>query len=534
MSTERAENGIQMAMGGDLQVHRGKAEPISYNPFLPNNGETVMFKGPSHDDGGMPISYGQNGVEVEGGEPAMVMKDGGTQDNLFVFGNMRIPDYGANEIGDKKSKGMKFKRYIADLSKKEAKNNKTMEKSLDLINSSNTDDPFDQLSFNSGQAMLTGSQMQLKDIADKKLSTAAVQNAILDTADEYGLDSAKLSDKQMAAFGGKFSMNEMFAKGGKKRKESLNKRYFPNTINTSNEVDTNLLLDPDTQRPYTSNEITDIRTMSQVIPDAFAKPATSKFTPPSSSPSGISDNDTTLQPIVQSVLSSIQPFIRPTAARPLDPNQLAPEYLSAAMNQQESVQAQLYNPMLTQATSISLQDQLNEVTAQSRAAERMAAYNPEAAAMIFSQVAQSKSKILADQFRMNQAEKQRVAEQNASVLNDAQLKNLSILDQQYVRQSQAKSNTKQQAIEVAKSIADKIAQNKLENRQQTVMENMYPDFNFTQDGRAYKNPFTVASFAPGSSKTKDIAPEGYEFETILKKKKDEKKNGGIVKTFKNF
>jgi hypothetical protein len=547
MSTERAENGIQMAMGGDLQVHRGKAEPISYNPFLPNNGETVMFKGPSHDDGGMPISYGQNGVEVEGGEPAMVMKDGGTQDNLVVFGNMRIPDYGANEIGDKKSKGMKFKRYIADLSKKEAKNNKTMEKSLDLINSSNTDDPFDQLSFNSGQAMLTGSQMQLKDIADKKLSTAAVQNAILDTADEYGLDSAKLSDKQMAAFGGKFSMNEMFAKGGKKRKESLNKRYFPNTINTSNEVDTNLLLDPDTQRPYTSNEITDIRTMSQVIPDAFAKPATSKFTPPSSSPSGISDNDTTLQPIVQSVLSSIQPFIRPTAARPLDPNQLAPEYLSAAMNQQESVQAQLYNPMLTQATSISLQDQLNEVTAQSRAAERMAAYNPEAAAMIFSQVAQSKSKILADQFRMNQAEKQRVAEQNASVLNDAQLKNLSILDQQYVRQSQAKSNTKQQAIEVAKSIADKIAQNKLENRQQTVMENMYPDFNFTQDGRAYKNPFTVASFAPGMSRgssQSDQLAQGYEdlynkagqrVSTRKTGKSDETvRNGAIVKAIKNL
>jgi hypothetical protein len=548
MSTERAENGIQMAMGGDLQVHRGKAEPISYNPFLPNNGETVMFKGPSHDDGGMPISYGQNGVEVEGGEPAMVMKDGGTQDNLVVFGNMRIPDYGANEIGDKKSKGMKFKRYIADLSKKEAKNNKTMEKSLDLINSSNTDDPFDQLSFNSGQAMLTGSQMQLKDIANKKLSTAAVQNAILDTADEYGLDSAKLSDKQMAAFGGKFSMNEMFAKGGKKRKESLNKRYFPNTINTSNEVDTNLLLDPDTQRPYASNEITDIRTMSQVIPDAFAKPATSKFTPPSSSPSGISDNDTTLQPIVQSVLSSIQPFIRPTAARPLDPNQLAPEYLSAAMNQQESVQAQLYNPMLTQATSISLQDQLNEVTAQSRAAERMAAYNPEAAAMIFSQVAQSKSKILADQFRMNQAEKQRVAEQNASVLNDAQLKNLSILDQQYVRQSQAKSNTKQQAIEVAKSIADKIAQNKLENRQQTVMENMYPDFNFTQDGRAYKNPFTVASFAPGMSRgssQSDQLAQGYEdlynkagqrVSTRKIGKSDDTvgRNGAIVKAIKNL
>jgi hypothetical protein len=578
MSTERAENGIQMAMGGDLQVHRGKAETMSYNPFLPNNGETVMFKGPSHDDGGMPISYGQNGVEVEGGEPAQVMEDGGKQDNLVVFGNMRIPDYGANEIGDKQAKGMKFKRYIADLSKKEAKNNKTMEKSLDLINSSNTDDPFDQLSFNSGQAMLTGSQMQLKDIANKKLSTAAVLNAILDTADEYGLDSVKLSDKQMAAFGGKFSMNEMFKDGGKKAKKSTLITTPSKPVDTLESFVNNI---PFAERKAMAKTvgISDFKGTAEQNQFLLGKTQQSAgapvgavrkpgyITPKSFSPQfamnkSVAESDfvhrpdlidseesgTNWEPIVRSALSSIQPFIRPTAARPLDPNQLNPEYLASAMNQQEPVQAQLYNPMLTQVTSISLQDQLNEVTAQSRAAERMAAYNPEAAAMIFSQVAQSKSKILADQFRMNQAEKQRVAEQNASVLNDAQLKNLSILDQQYVRQSQAKSNTKQQAIEVAKSIADKIAQNKLENRQQTVMENMYPDFNFTQDGRAYKNPFTVASFSPGMSRgssQSDQLAQGYEdlynkagqrVSTRKTGKSDDTvdRNGAIVKAIKNL
>ena len=123
------ENGGYMAMGGDLEVHRGKAEPISYNPFLQDGGETVMFKGPSHDNGGMPISSGNNGVEVEGGEPAVKLADGGSPDgNLVVFGNMKIDDMAANHIGVEASKGKKYKSFINDLSKFESKQNNVVKK----------------------------------------------------------------------------------------------------------------------------------------------------------------------------------------------------------------------------------------------------------------------------------------------------------------------------------------------------------------------------------------------------------------------
>ena len=41
----------QFAMGGDLETHwGGYAEPMSYNPYLPEGGETVMFRGKSHDE----------------------------------------------------------------------------------------------------------------------------------------------------------------------------------------------------------------------------------------------------------------------------------------------------------------------------------------------------------------------------------------------------------------------------------------------------------------------------------------------------
>jgi hypothetical protein len=46
----------------------------------------------------------------------------------------------------------------------------------------------------------------------------------------------------------------------------------------------------------------------------------------------------------------------------------------------------------------------------------------------------------ADEFRMNQSKK--VYSQNRATMNDAQLKNIGLYDQQYIRQSQAKSNTK--------------------------------------------------------------------------------------------
>ena len=47
MSTERP----LMQLGGELQTHwGGYAEPMSYNPYLPDGGETVMFRGQSHEE----------------------------------------------------------------------------------------------------------------------------------------------------------------------------------------------------------------------------------------------------------------------------------------------------------------------------------------------------------------------------------------------------------------------------------------------------------------------------------------------------
>lgn len=241
----------------------------------------------------------------------------------------------------------------------------------------------------------------------------------------------------------------------------------------------------------------------------------------------------------------VMPLLRPTNQEPLDPSQLYPEMLALANNQLEPVQAQKFQPLLQGAPSdISYQDQLNEITAQSRAVERMMQNNPEAAAALFAQVSQAKGKVLADQFRANQERREQVYAGNRNMLNQSQAQNLQILDQQYARQSEAKSKTKMQALEAMKSIADKTAKNKLENRQLGIMENMY-NFRFDRQGRAYNvnDPYQFNMTGDGSG-SKAQAPAGFEYlydaagnvkkMEPLKAKNGKTLNGSIVKAIKNL
>jgi hypothetical protein len=252
--------------------------------------------------------------------------------------------------------------------------------------------------------------------------------------------------------------------------------------------------------------------------------------------------------LIKTGLSAAYPFLRSYPMNDLDPSQLNPEYLAASMNQEEPVYAQSYQPLLAQSTSYSFQDQLNEVTAATRAAEKMSSYNPEAAAMIASNAYNAKNKILGEQFRVNQSAQADVINQNRATLNDAQFKNLAIFQDQATKQSQARSNTKATSIEIAKNIAAKYAQNKAENKQMNVASNMFPAFDFNQNGTIYKNPFYAASFAnqgmpknpgmfPGAFDEESLPQSpipGYKYKISLEKTKDKVRNGAIVKAIKNL
>lgn len=549
--TPPSEEAMQTyAMGGDLKTHwGGYAEPLSQNPNLPDGGQTVMFRGQSHDDtngkgqSGIGVTYGDNPVEVERGEPAVKLQDGGNPDgNLVVFGDMYIPKYGASEIGDEKAKGKKFKNYIADISKNDKKQSKIINKATELVNGADTNDPFDKLAMNAGQAMLMGATAKQKINADKINAAASIQNAILDTAKEHGLISADLAKGVIT----KDKKGDGMAKYGKSLKKAqagyhmdpITYKMIPDepdftnvgkalgTIDSTNIPDSHYLADEENSSHYLPGEGPNNITSK-------AKTKSEKFD---------------WADLSKSLMSNIAPLLRPTNQEPLDPNQLMGEQFALAHNEVEPVKAQQYSPMgMVGPQKYYLGDQVNAITSQARAAIRAAGNNPAAQAQIMAQASDQINKVKGEEFRMNQASESETFNKNRDLWNQAQLQNLGIMDQQYVRQATAKSNTKSEALAALNSISAKIAQSKLENRKLGVMENMY-NFRFDDKGRAYNvndpaqfntqgNAFARTNMGSGQ------LAEGYEdiynsaqqrLETRKKGKDETARNGSIVKALKTL
>jgi hypothetical protein len=563
----RAQYGAQMAMGGELEVgDGGRFETMSYNPNLPG-GEIGMFRGASHDNGGIQTKYGENEVEVEGGEPAVKLQDGGSSDNLVVFGNMKINKEVADLMGDPKAKGMKFKTYVADIAKNDAKQLKRINKGLKLIENADENSAFDHLSLNTGGLMVKGAQAWQKINADKIQQAGIVQDSIHQTAKELGVKNDKLAegkleretDPSMVAQKGittpkyKFDINTIVPQFGPKQ---------PNVTIPY-------------QAGYSNSNLPEVTVSSSP-----------KFYPPSIEDmpgDPTSKKSSRLMKVLKSTgkflgkgiekygptaLSNLEPWLRPTNAdEDLPADQLYPEFYALATNQLEPVQAQTFQPMLDSPIDISLNDQLAAVDSQSRAAIRAAGSNPAAQAMIMSQTLQAKNQILGEQTRINQANKMQVYDKNRAALNDAQLRNLQILDQQYVRQAGAKSNTKEQTQAALSSIAAKTAQQRAANRKLAVMENLY-NFRFDPKGRAINanalqsfntsgNPFATSTkgsggLAPdtaftydelgriiGTRKTKDSAttlPSLGELDNYMQKNggKTKARNSSVVKALKNL
>ena len=176
-------------------------------------------------------------------------------------------------------------------------------------------------------------------------------------------------------------------------------------------------------------------------------------------------------------------LLRDDVENDLDYNQILPEMNAAANNQLEPVYAQTFSPRLRVPYDISLQDSMNEVIAASRAASQnpAVANNPALLAMMQAPAYEALNKVAGEQFRLNQEMKDTVYSGNIDAINQANLLNMGILDKQQERQAQAVANTKETQQEIVKSIADKYQQNKLENRREKVLSELFPNYRFTDD-----------------------------------------------------
>ena len=560
------------ALNGEVQTTWGGGiKTLSHNPYMPGTGETIQFVGNSHDtydpkskQTGIGVKYGQGNqdsytdyaeygteqadanVEVEK-EPAAELIDPATgEKNLTIWGNLKIPNQYIPMLGDNKAKGKKFKNYVADLSKIESKQNTLIDKSTKELNALDPKNSFDKLKLTALQANIQGANMKLKEIADKKINAASLQNAINDTAEERGLvadDLArgkvkidKKAQKQSAKFGGKFTQaqsgittptNEELIKQADMKGGELDeivikgkpKRFMKPQLPTDIEMPEHI------ENPYYKD---DIRSLSpEVLRGLEEKNINSGEE--ASKKSDWWDKAALFA-------NTILPTIRPSDAEGLDASQLYPEMYAMATNQVSPVQTQTFQPTPKIYSETNRQAVKNDLIAQTRAAQRQVGYNPAMQAAIAAQAYNPMQQLNEADFITNQAARDRIYNENASMFDQAKQVNFERFDNQYKRQMEALANTKATTLAALSSIADKYAKNKLENRQLGIMENMY-NYRFDNKGRAINmNPLQQFNIARNESSGKgESAPEGYEYETILKKKKKgEAKNGSIVKSYKNI
>lgn len=508
------------AFGGDLKVYKGEAEPLSYNPYTES--ETIMFRGPSHENGGMPIKYGNSPVEVEGGEPAVKMKDGGNSESLVVFGNLQIPN---GMLQDPNAKGKKFKNYIADLAKTENKANKTMNSSLKMIDEVDATTSFDKLKLSSLKANIMGSEMKLKDIANKKEKAANVQNAINQTAEEQGLLADDLAKGKITK-----------AKAGKTiGKDGLNFKFSTERPKQSAWDATKPISEDLTYYPseFEVDAEEDIKPEDWMMKEEiFTGKKKKKFDWEKALDKGLT------------AAKSMMPYLRPSDMEDIDPRQYAAE-LTALTDQVEPVYAQTRQPKFVTPQNISLQDVLNENIADFRATEKLLANNPAALAMLNAQKYAANQKVLGEQFRMNQAERQRVAETNRAIQDEVEKQNLQILDTQQYRQALAKSKTKEQLHNALKSISEKMVMGD-RDRDFGRMEEQRHDYRTDSLGRFINMnaPYEFIIHEAGSTNTdtkgiitiggQKYRPIDYDNKTGTPTKFEKVRNGAIVKALKNY
>lgn len=579
----------EMEEGGELQTHwGGYAEPMSRNPYLPDSGETIMFRGQSHDESdgqgntGIGITYGQNPVEVERGEPAVKLRDGGGDESLVVFGNLKVPSAFVPILGEE-AKGKKFKNYVADLSKKENKQNKIIDKSSKGLDDLDMNTPFDKLTMGSYKANILGANMKLKDIAAKKMDASALQNAMNTAiemfdmeADDNGVVKAEngitIGDKEITRLKKMYDVakkkqtgpavtafqKEMHKLAPDVAKEVLSKYDITKKgkdkglKKTDLESNVDEYFGPRTKEYMTAFEnkyvkkaptLNDTFTGNLNIAPEDIMTGSSEVTVTSTKKAKPETEDKKKGKFpLMDLFNQALPYLRPTDAGRLDPMETVGEMYAMSQNQLEPVQAQLFQPELNVPYDVSLQDILNENQADFRSQQRMVGYNPAVQGMLNAQKYAANQKVLGEQFRMNQAQKQQVYDQNRATLNQTRAQNLGILDQQYTRQAGAKSATKATTQAALNSIAAKYAQNKLANRTLQTYENLY-NFRFDPAMRAINmNPLVdfQAMIDNASSGQLDTMLKSLQEKTAKtsKKKTEEseksKRNGSIVKALKSL
>lgn len=313
-----------------------------------------------------------------------------------------------------------FESDAKALAKKEMKvTTKYLQPAEELMSTNSPKDKWQSLKFNAGKVMMEGANRKLKQIDESKNHLSDIQSTLL-----------SLKDKGKAELG-----TDLTGRDSRKTpRAGLSSTLFNQEISPL-------------QMNREFNPVLDEQPLPQspVQEAANAHPLSLEYMPYN--------------------------YKAPTNAKPLSFTQILPELYTAATNQVEPVQMQNFTPTLLQPYQVNFDERRNQNASTLRASQQYLGNNPAAQAQIAAQAYEANNNVSAEEFRTNQSIASDVINKNNSLLNEAKLKNLALADNQYVRQSQAKSNTKAQNRTVLQSIVDKMHQNQLEQQIIKLYEN---------------------------------------------------------------
>lgn len=500
------EKGGKVAMDGDLVVYDGgSVEELEKYPFT---NETIEFKGKSHKDGGILAAYNDSPMEVEGGEPAVKLPN----EDLVIFGNMKLPKGTDKILGDKRAKNKTFKGYVKELNKEKEKYFKELDKAQILLSGTDVKDSYDKLSVNTAKLIMDAYKDKMEKIAQKERILAGLQEQMLNSTNSIKAQKGRIikrSDLDNYLNQGYVRDDTYKGSGERYVKVGSPEIYIPG----EHYLSVDYKIKPDKDQRKSSVSVEDIlknrpkyktfyQNMEGASEDEIRKGAEmlvagimpkytksddvySEGTPdeyaiveddvveivPSTEPEGnipgrrddkkakgkskLSKNDLLL------AMSSLYPYFRPYSNLPRP--DLTPEMFSMVTNVLEPVPAQFYRPVLEQYTDISLQDRLNANESTFREMVRRVGNNPEALSSLAAQKYLADANVLGEQMRLNLASMMSTLNKNRDTLNQAQQVNLGIADKQFERQAMARSNTKETTRRALESMANKLEKYGVEN-----------------------------------------------------------------------
>jgi len=233
------------ALGGQLKTTwGGEIETLSENPY--DESETVLFRGASHDNGGIGVKYGEGprmqdyaeygtktadaDVEVQGNEPAKILNG-----DLVVAGGIKTSKEAAEFAGNSKFAGKKYQTNIKEIANRDAKIISKRDKLADELGQHDDDTPFGRLKQKGIEMMLNGFEGQLANNSEQSKKLLIYQNQITDEGDRLSEVYGKKVDPNFLEKGEiKFEKESGTAKNGKtmKLKEAMFGSSIPKAQNS--------------------------------------------------------------------------------------------------------------------------------------------------------------------------------------------------------------------------------------------------------------------------------------------------------------